>query len=271
MKTRGEAEEPSCLPCNRFAPTMNNKRVKLPKLDLSPVTMSDAGPSFARSSLEPGLEPSAQSLSDSSSDSPLKTPQTEEYEYSGYVQDGSFLRRESAQSINLANMWSLGYESDQAKSQRRSDSHTQQHVPDSHDTFTPTNETAPEEYNFTRNQIKKMIREIHGVKDPSLDVPAPLLGDKDTINVLAQLPSWKLKSLNQMKIIQWYCCQCGKSYGDLNHFVIKEDHLEKNDLYWDASVDQLLGQTINRFDCVRCSHMMCPYCIKARLSDLLNR
>ena len=51
-------------------------------------------------------------------------------------------------------------------------------------------------------------------------------------------------------IYQWYCCQCGQSYGS----ITKGNH--KNLDY------------AKRFDCHRCQHLMCPYCLKTRFKDL---
>lgn len=45
-----------------------------------------------------------------------------------------------------------------------------------------------------------------------------------------------------MKIIEWYCCHCVQYY----------------------------GPPLIRYDCLRCKHMMCPYCVKKRQGDLLN-
>ncbi|GME84676.1 unnamed protein product [Ambrosiozyma monospora] len=41
--------------------------------------------------------------------------------------------------------------------------------------------------------------------------------------------------------------------------------------FYEFAIDKLLNDAINRFDCLRCHHMMCPYCIKARLSDVIKR
>lgn len=41
-------------------------------------------------------------------------------------------------------------------------------------------------------------------------------------------------------ITEWYCCQCARYHG-----IPPE-----------------------RYDCTRCTHMMCPYCPKRRIKDL---
>ncbi|GMG22254.1 unnamed protein product [[Candida] boidinii] len=116
----------------------------------------------------------------------------------------------------------------------------------------------------------------------------------NSVNILQLISKFNFKKFDQMKIVQWYCCQCGKSYGDLDHFIISnddfinlksqynrhpndnhDDHIDVDD---DISNDEinfimekLTSKLVNRFDCNRCSHMMCPYCIKARLGDLLRK
>lgn len=41
-------------------------------------------------------------------------------------------------------------------------------------------------------------------------------------------------------ITEWYCCQCARYH----------------------------GIPPSRYDCTRCSHMMCPYCPKRRVKDM---
>lgn len=40
-------------------------------------------------------------------------------------------------------------------------------------------------------------------------------------------------------ITEWYCCQCGQYH----------------------------GIPPQRYECSRCDHMMCPYCVKKRIGD----
>ncbi|AOA63632.1 Hypothetical protein PP7435_CHR3-0199 [Komagataella phaffii CBS 7435] len=62
-------------------------------------------------------------------------------------------------------------------------------------------------------------------------------------------------------IIQWYCCSCGKSFGDLTvAHELKDNRTELLNHFQSVSI---------RYDCDRCKHMMCPYCLKGRLKDLV--
>lgn len=51
------------------------------------------------------------------------------------------------------------------------------------------------------------------------------------------------------KILQWYCCQCGNCHGLL-------------------TLRPLL--LLVRLTCQRCRHMMCPYCVKGRVKDVVK-
>lgn len=44
-------------------------------------------------------------------------------------------------------------------------------------------------------------------------------------------------------ITEWYCCQCARYH----------------------------GIPPPRYDCTRCTHMMCPYCPKRRVKDTLHQ
>ncbi len=57
------------------------------------------------------------------------------------------------------------------------------------------------------------------------------------------------KAYDAEKIVQWYCCECGKAYGSIDNSPNGQISLP------------------SRFDCNRCGHMMCPYCPKMRYGD----
>lgn len=77
-------------------------------------------------------------------------------------------------------------------------------------------------------------------------------------STVSKLSISEKNSLNMTKIIQWYCCQCGQSEGDLD-FLFDQD---------ESKLLSKIETVYLRFDCERCSHMMCPYCVKARLEDI---
>ncbi|ODV88223.1 hypothetical protein CANARDRAFT_58601 [[Candida] arabinofermentans NRRL YB-2248] len=212
------------------------------------------------------------------------------------------------------------------------------------ESLTPSAINPPNDFKLSKDEITRIIKQIHMSNADSGNV---IQADQQNIttgegspcsmrlvNSLSRLSSKSLKQLNHMKIIQWYCCQCGKSYGDLDHFHVDESDIsnllstrsksskassvfssdigrtphthkysvsstadddnshqlrdqdtsmdfpdEENetdstasyDYDWEEVVEVLLSRTIHRFDCARCNHMMCPYCVKARLSDLCNK
>ncbi|KAG7738978.1 hypothetical protein KL923_002778 [Ogataea haglerorum] len=289
MSTQGENHTPLSL--RRYTSSPSNKRIKLPKLEIDSVHIHDLEDQFRHSSLRQNADLFLESPSDTSTsaNSPLRTPPDDHFTYAANNIHDCLLRRDSTPSISFGSLWSseLGPQrslttlsSPGSNRYRHSEPNPNEKKPRvSEELLTPTCDAAPHEYKFSQDQVKRLIREIHGVKYVHEDLPIPtsIREEDEAINVLGQLSVAKAKGLNQMKIIQWYCCQCGKSYGDLDHFVVERSQLENagpnvsDDEYWNSIADELLSKTINRFDCNRCNHMMCPYCIKARLSDLLNK
>lgn len=63
------------------------------------------------------------------------------------------------------------------------------------------------------------------------------------------------------RICQWYCCDCGKSYGTLRT-PTQEPAVRPT--------DKVVVEPATRFTCLRCRHMMCPYCLKVRYQDLME-
>lgn len=83
------------------------------------------------------------------------------------------------------------------------------------------------------------------------------------------------------KICQWYCCGCGQAYGTVGLLLQSTDACfhPSQSLPSDSSIDSSSSTSStmtdgcivlpNRFDCARCKHLMCPYCLKVRYGDLV--
>lgn len=71
------------------------------------------------------------------------------------------------------------------------------------------------------------------------------------------------------RICQWYCCDCGKAYGTLRSEALGECKPHEVNGYFDNH--PVVVEPASRFTCLRCRHMMCPYCLKLRYLDLSPR
>lgn len=111
--------------------------------------------------------------------------------------------------------------------------------------------------------------------DQRLPRPAPLLPFSST-------------EPSDDKICQWYCCECGQSYGTVCLLIQSMEHSPTSHSLHNlhgfntsnsptltsgpstiAMIESGRVVPATRFNCLRCRHLMCPYCLKLRYGDLV--
>lgn len=88
--------------------------------------------------------------------------------------------------------------------------------------------------------------------------PVKFYGLIPAVALSSRIPS-KVALTGDRRVCQWYCCDCGKSYGTLRTAKLEPAV---------RPTDKVVVEPATRFTCLRCRHMMCPYCLKVRYLDL---